>query len=155
MLTLAYAFELAKHSFNLVLISRTQQKLEKTAKEICEKYPEIQVQTIAFDFKNSNVEDYEKIIFSKLDKLEIGLLVNNVGMSYEYSDQLHKTPLQLSRDLLIVNSLPVTILTSRILSQMTKRNRGIVVNIASSVSYSPIIYWNVYASVKVDFFVIV
>jgi short-subunit dehydrogenase len=138
-----------------VLISRTQQKLEKTAKEICEKYSPIQVQTIAFDFKNSNVEDYEKVIFSILDNMEIGLLVNNVGMSYEYSDQLHKTPLQLSRDLLIVNSLPVTILTSRILSQMTKRNRGIVVNIASSVSYSPIIYWNVYASVKVDFFVIV
>jgi 17beta-estradiol 17-dehydrogenase / very-long-chain 3-oxoacyl-CoA reductase len=116
MLILAYAFELAKHSFNLVLISRTQQKLDKTAKEIRKKYPEIQVQTIAFDFKNSNVEDYEKIIFSKLDKLDIGLLVNNVGMISGYYGQLHKTPLQMARDVLIVNSVPVTLLTSRILA---------------------------------------
>jgi 17beta-estradiol 17-dehydrogenase / very-long-chain 3-oxoacyl-CoA reductase len=135
-----------------VLISRTQQKLEKTAKEICEKYSPIQVQTIAFDFKNSNVEDYEKVIFSILDNMEIGLLVNNVGMFSDYYDQLHVTPLQMARDVLIVNSVPVTILTSRILSQMTKRNKGIIVNISSSASYRQVIYCNIYSAVKVDFF---
>jgi hypothetical protein len=139
-----------------VLISRTQQKLDKTAEEIREKYPPIQVQTIVFEFTNSNVENYEKAIFSKLDKLEIGLLVNNVGIgigaSSDFYDKLHTMPLQRTRDILIVNSFPVTILTSRILAQMTKRNKGIIVNISSSAAYKQTIYRNVYAAAKVDFF---
>lgn len=132
---------MAKHSFNLVLISRTQQKLDKTAEEIHEKYPQIQIQTLAFDFTNTKVEDYERVIFSLLDNLPIGILgifyslkwlillyfsVNNVGMISDYPDQLHKIPIQTTRDVLVVDVLPSTLLTSRILQQMAERNRGII-----------------------------
>lgn len=70
----AYAFEIAKHGFNLVLISRSQQKLDAVAQEIHEAHPQITIQTIAFDFKTPSVEEYELKIFSVLDNLPIGLL---------------------------------------------------------------------------------
>jgi short-subunit dehydrogenase len=57
-----------------VLISRNQTKLDKTAEELHAAYPEIQIQTIAFNFTNTKTEDYESVIFSLLDNLPIGLL---------------------------------------------------------------------------------
>ena len=70
----AYAFELAKKNFNLVLISRSIDKLNEVSKEITQKFDHIQVKTIAFDFTNTNLADYEATIFSVLGELEVGLL---------------------------------------------------------------------------------
>lgn len=69
-----YAFELAKKGFNLVLISRTAEKLSVVANEIKEKYASVEVKTIAFDFTNANLKDYESVIFNDLNQLEIGVL---------------------------------------------------------------------------------
>jgi 17beta-estradiol 17-dehydrogenase / very-long-chain 3-oxoacyl-CoA reductase len=65
---------LAKKGFNLVLISRTQQKLDKVASDIHEKYSSAEIKTIAFDFTNANLADYESMIFSVLNQLEVGVL---------------------------------------------------------------------------------
>ncbi|CAF1116421.1 unnamed protein product [Adineta steineri] len=46
----AYAHQLAKRGLNIVLISRTKERLEEVAKEIQNKYSNIQVKTIPIDF---------------------------------------------------------------------------------------------------------
>ena len=69
----AYAVELAKLKFNLVIISRTEAKLKKIATEIGELY-DVEVRTIVFDFTNANYDDYERKIFGVLSQLQIGLL---------------------------------------------------------------------------------
>jgi 17beta-estradiol 17-dehydrogenase / very-long-chain 3-oxoacyl-CoA reductase len=46
----AFAFELAKRGLNVVLISRTKEKLEQMAKEIQSKYAATQVKIIPIDF---------------------------------------------------------------------------------------------------------
>ncbi|KAJ8951942.1 hypothetical protein NQ318_013609 [Aromia moschata] len=75
----AYAELLAKKGLKIVLISRTQSKLDDVAKEIEQKY-NVETKTIAANFTNTTV------IYSEIDKqltgLDIGVLVNNVGMSY-------------------------------------------------------------------------
>lgn len=70
----AYAFELARKGFNIIIVSRTQSKLDETSKEIKEKHSTIDVKTISFDFTNSSVEDYEKHLINELKKYEIGIL---------------------------------------------------------------------------------
>lgn len=70
----AYAMELAKKNFNVVLISRSQNKLDEVAKEIGEKFDHIEVRTISFDFTNANLADYETQIFDRLKDVEIGIL---------------------------------------------------------------------------------
>ncbi|KAL8203380.1 UNVERIFIED_CONTAM: hypothetical protein K2H54_050651 [Gekko kuhli] len=72
----AYSFELAKRGLNTVLISRTFEKLKKVASEI-EKATGRNVKIIQADFtKNDIYDDIEE----RLQGLEIGILVNNVGM---------------------------------------------------------------------------
>ncbi|KAI6183344.1 17beta-hydroxysteroid dehydrogenase [Aphelenchoides bicaudatus] len=145
----AYAFELARKGFDLVLISRTQSKLDDTANEIKQQY-QVDIKTIAFDFSNPNLSEYESKVLSELQKLEIGVLVNNVGLSYEYPERLDRLDggLQRITDITVINTLPVTVLSASILSQMVSRNKGVVVNVSSSAAYHPLFYWAIYSATK-------
>lgn len=71
---------------NVVLISRTASKLTATADEITA-LVNVQVKCITADF-SEYVELYARIE-KELAGLDIGILVNNVGMSYEYPEYLH------------------------------------------------------------------
>lgn len=66
----------------VVLISRSQDKLDQVSSEIKEKF-KVETRTIAVDF---TLEDIYDKIKTGLAGLEIGVLVNNVGMSYEYPE---------------------------------------------------------------------
>jgi 17beta-estradiol 17-dehydrogenase / very-long-chain 3-oxoacyl-CoA reductase len=147
----AYAFELAKKNFHLVLISRTAEKLREIADEITKKYNHIQVKTIAFDFTSAELNEYESKIFTVLNELEVGVLVNNVGMSYEYPEKLHAIEggLKRVRDITVINTVPTTVLSAYILKQMTNRNnRGVIINLASSAGCFPMSCWAVYSATK-------
>lgn len=69
----AYAVELAARGFNLVLISRTAEKLERTAAEIRVEHP-VKIETIAFDFTNPSIAAYEAELLPRLRELPIGVL---------------------------------------------------------------------------------
>lgn len=70
----AYAIGLAKRGFNLLLISRSEEKLNAVSSEIRILALGIDVRTITFDFVTANVSDYEEKIFAVLRDYEIGLL---------------------------------------------------------------------------------
>ncbi|MCP9259313.1 Estradiol 17-beta-dehydrogenase 12 [Dirofilaria immitis] len=141
----AYAFELARYGFSIILISRTQSKLNAVREEL-----EKNVRTIAFDFTSGSVDEYEKTVLSLLRKLDIGILVNNVGVSFSYPEVIHQAEggLQKLADVDIVNTLPITLLSAAILPQMIERNNGIVVNISSASAYTPLELLSVYSSSK-------
>lgn len=146
----AYAFELAHKGFDLVLVSRTQSKLDTTAEEIKQKHSGITIKTIAFDFSETKLDVYQKRLLDELEKLEIGVLINNVGLSYEYPERLDRVDGGLERviNVNVVNTLPPTILSAMVLKQMAKRNCGIIVNISSSAAYHPLFYWSIYSASK-------
>lgn len=75
----AYAEQMAKNGINVVLISRTLEKLNEQAKEIADKY-KVETKVIAADFTEAN--SIYPNIKTQLADLDIGILVNNVGMSY-------------------------------------------------------------------------
>ncbi|OZC11625.1 oxidoreductase, short chain dehydrogenase/reductase family protein [Onchocerca flexuosa] len=145
----AYAFELAKRGFSIVLISRTQNKLDIVKEELEKEYG-IEIRTIAFDFTSGSVNDYEKTVLLLLRELDIGILVNNVGVSFSYPEVIHKAEggLQRLADIDIVNTLPVTLLCAAVLPQMVERNSGIIVNISSATSYTPLDLLSVYSASK-------
>jgi short-subunit dehydrogenase len=64
---------LARKGFDLVLISRTQSKLDATADEIKQQH-NVEIKTIAFDFSNPNLAEYQNKVLSQLEKLEVGVL---------------------------------------------------------------------------------
>ncbi|XP_071511313.1 inactive hydroxysteroid dehydrogenase-like protein 1 [Diadema antillarum] len=72
----AYAMELAQYGVNIVLISRSSERLKKVASEIESLY-NVQTKVVKADF-SQGAEIYPDIA-AHLDGIEVGILVNNVG----------------------------------------------------------------------------
>ncbi|VDP32204.1 unnamed protein product [Heligmosomoides polygyrus] len=145
----AYAYELAGKGFNVYLISRTQSKLEEVQHDILQKFNKISVKTFAFDFCVGSVDSYSSLL-NALNEVDVGVLVNNVGMSYEYPEALHDVDGGVQRigAITVINTLPPTVLSAHIIKQMLPRNKGVVINVASAAAYNHMALWAVYSATK-------
>ncbi|XP_070551325.1 very-long-chain 3-oxoacyl-CoA reductase-like [Ptychodera flava] len=148
----AYAEELASKGLNIVLLSRSQEKLERVAKEI-ETTSKVQTKIIIVDFTDGPgvYENIEREVAG----LEIGVLVNNVGMTSRL-DRFLKAP-NLDKyitDIINVNVLAATHMTRILLPAMVQRQKGAIINISSGSGKIPTPLLTVYSSTKgyLDFF---
>uniref|UniRef100_A0A8R1Z9M1 Dehydrogenase n=1 Tax=Pristionchus pacificus TaxID=54126 RepID=A0A8R1Z9M1_PRIPA len=145
----AFAYELARMKFNIILISRCQSKLDLVAKELEGEFPEVKFRIIVFDFTASKIEEYQPL-FDELYSYEIGVLVNNVGMTMPCPEILHKVrgdKDELAR-ISTVNTLPMLMLSSAVLEYMALRKKGIIINITTGFALSDAPLWNVYSASK-------
>ncbi|XP_005371693.1 testosterone 17-beta-dehydrogenase 3 [Microtus ochrogaster] len=134
----AYAFELAKHGLNVVLISRTLEKLQAIAEEI-EGATESRVKIVQADFTREDIYDHIK---EKLKGLEIGILVNNVGMLPSLlPSRFLNTPGEI-QSLIHCNVTSVVKMTQLVLKRMESRQKGLILNISSGAALCP---WPLYA----------
>ncbi|GFU38017.1 very-long-chain 3-oxoacyl-CoA reductase-A [Nephila pilipes] len=142
----AYAEELAARGFNICLISRNFEKLNFAAKEIAENY-KISTKTIVVDFTDGP-DIYERIKAELLELEEgIGVLVNNVGMSYKYAECFHAVPngFNVMWDLINSNVTSCTMMMKIIIPMMEK---GIIINISSLMAVYPMPMLAVYSASK-------
>ncbi|XP_016140097.1 testosterone 17-beta-dehydrogenase 3-like [Sinocyclocheilus grahami] len=72
----AYAEELSKLGMSVIVISRNQEKLDRAARKI-ELTTGQEIKVIAADFTKDDIYDH---IQEKIKGLDIGILVNNVGI---------------------------------------------------------------------------
>ena len=91
----------------------------------------VETKIIDVDFTNGP-HIYDKIA-ENIKNLEIGILVNNVGMAMERVDYFLNQPnLQKQiQNLVFCNVLPTTNMCRIIMPQMVQRGRGLVINISS------------------------
>lgn len=82
----AYAAEFARAGLNVVLVSRTQSRLDEAAAEIAEKAPGVEIKTIAVDMGSGKASGIYETIEAEIGELNVGVLVNNVGMSYDHAE---------------------------------------------------------------------
>lgn len=143
----AYAKALAKKGLNVVLISRTRSKLEEVAKEI-EAESKVQTRIVTADF-TSGPEIYEGIRAQTAD-LEVGVLVNNVGMSYANPEYYLGLPDQekFISNIVTCNIFSVTRMCGLFLPGMVERRKGVVINISSLSAVIPAPLLTVYAASK-------
>lgn len=134
----AYAFELARKGQNVLIISRTQSKLDATAKEIEAKHANVEVRTLAVDFSSFGAGDSQHAkVAAAIDGMEVGVLINNVGMSYPYPQYFHELSDDEVAKLLQLNVNSTTWMTRLVLPGMVERKRGAVVNVSSTSGLIP------------------
>ncbi|XP_018581765.1 hydroxysteroid (20-beta) dehydrogenase 2 isoform X2 [Scleropages formosus] len=145
----AYADELARRGLDLILISRSIEKLHTAAKEIESQYGR-QTHVIQVDFTKG--PSIYPIIAEKLQGLEIGILVNNVGMNYAgmlvyFLDV--PDPEKSITDVINCNMLSVAQMTRLVLPHMLERHKGLIINISSEAGSQPQPMLALYSATKV------
>ncbi|XP_006825426.1 very-long-chain 3-oxoacyl-CoA reductase-like, partial [Saccoglossus kowalevskii] len=147
-----YARQLAEHGVNIALLSRSKEKLLKVAKEIESSY-HVKTKIIVVDF-TGGYEIYQDIK-TQLKDLDIGVLVNNVGIGMSVFEFLEIEDLTKKvTDIVNVNVLAATKMTQLVLPCMVGRKKGVIINISSSAGRVPVPLMMVYSSTKayMDFF---
>lgn len=143
----AFAEYLAKQKKNIILISRNEIKLEQVARELQTKY-KVQTKVIVANFT------YTEHIYHDIDKqlqdVDIGILINNVGMSYSYPEYFLdvKGKDEIFNNIINCNIFSITNMCKIVMPRMVKKRQGIVINVASTAAQIPSPLLTVYAASK-------
>ncbi|GJQ70173.1 hypothetical protein Trydic_g22633 [Trypoxylus dichotomus] len=141
-----YAKELAKRGLNIILISRSKEKLQTTADEIEKEYS-VKTKIVVADFSKGAPAINQ--IREEIRNFEIGILVNNVGTQYSYPMCVGEVPEEQLWDIINVNVGAVTMMTRMLVEVMKKRGKGAIVNVSSGSELQPLPLMTVYAASKV------
>ncbi|MCQ4022646.1 MULTISPECIES: SDR family oxidoreductase [unclassified Ruminococcus] len=139
-----FAKAFAKRGDNLILVSRSKDKLEIIAKNLREKHG-IKVEVIALDLSLEHIADtlYNEVISRKLT---VDKLINNAG--FATTGLLHTTDYLKQHEEIMLNVTTMTELTYLFIKDMSKAGRGAIINLGSCVSFTPFPYSAVYAATK-------
>ncbi|TKY47717.1 Very-long-chain 3-oxoacyl-CoA reductase 1 [Spatholobus suberectus] len=129
----SFAFELARKGLNLVLVGRNPDKLKDVSDSIVSKFGKTEVRTVVVDFAGDLDEGVARI-GAAIEGLDVGVLVNNVGVSYPYARFFHEVDEGLLNNLIKVNVVGTTKVTQAVLPGMLKRKKGAIVNIGSGAA---------------------
>lgn len=125
--------ELAKRNYNLIIVSRDPEKLEKAKEEIQKEY-KIEIDVIPVDLSNEEecIKLYEKV-HEKYGAIDV--LINNAGFGDcgEFVD----TSLEKEMKMIKTNITAYHILTKLFMQDMVKQNKGHIMNVASIAGFMP------------------
>jgi len=135
---------LAQKGFDMVLVARNIDKLQKLKEEL-EANNKVKVRVISKDL--SDVQN-AIALYHDIKKLgiEITILINNAGVG-EYGDFL-QIPLEKELKMIELNISSLVALTKLYTTDMKSQNHGRVMNLCSLLSFFPFPYFSVYAATK-------
>ena len=134
----AFARDLARRGFSLVLVARRQGALAAIARELG-----ADTESLALDLTE---EDAVTQVINRLEAGDISVVVNNAGVGYRglVAGQSDESITQLSR----LNFETPMRLARAALGPMLASRSGAVINVVSMGAFQPVPYLNVYAATK-------
>jgi len=134
----------ARDKYDLVLVARNEEMLNKLADELKNKY-QIKTKVLAFDLTH---DDSPQLIFAELqkEKIEIDVLVNNAGFGLE--GKFQDTNLTTELDMIKLNVSSLVEMTKLFLEPMLKRKFGKIMQVASIAGFLPGPYMSIYYATK-------
>ncbi len=123
----SFALECAERGYNLLLVDLPAANPEKLEKFLQENYP-VQVKSLGADL--SAPEAPAQIVKKIKDEgLEVGLLVNNAGLSQ--NEFFENTDSEYMRKMIEVNCISYVALTSALLPELKKQKKSHIINVSS------------------------
>uniref|UniRef100_M8CCX9 Estradiol 17-beta-dehydrogenase 12 n=1 Tax=Aegilops tauschii TaxID=37682 RepID=M8CCX9_AEGTA len=165
------ALELARRGLNLVLVGRDRGALQDIAGSASDTHG-VLTKTVQFDFSLVSTPQGERKHHARstpqgttvrgtgeeamgrlrqaVERLEVGVLVNNAGVATPHATYLHEADAEAWVRMIRVNLWAVTEVTAAVLPGMVERGRGAVVNIGSGAAEAlpPYPLYSVYAATK-------
>lgn len=139
----ATALAFAKSGIDLVLVSRSQSKLDAVAQAA--RSLGVDAQTYAMDLADVNtVRSQLETLISKTSAIDI--LVNNAGMGY--TGTLSETPLADWQRVIDLNLTSVFQCIQAVLPGMRSQKRGTIINVASIAAHQTFPNWGAYCVSK-------
>lgn len=118
---------LVNEGYDVILVARRKTKLEKLTKELGDKASYI-VKDISSTYNCME-------LYNEVKKENIDILINNAG--FGLCGTFTETDLNRELEMIDLNMKTVHILTKQFLKDMKKRNRGYILNVASSAAFAP------------------
>ncbi len=140
----AFAEELAAQNYNLVLVARSENKLNELAKQLQQKF-QVKVDVIAKDLTEIGTTN-AVFDFTIQKELTIDLLINNAGFG-DYGD-FAETDEERQIKMIQLNILALVDLTHKYLPLMRERRSGSIINVSSIAAFQPMPYLSVYSASK-------
>lgn len=147
----AVATELYRRGYNLVLVSRTMDRLQSARAEIAMSCTSRQgddlIKVVQFDFStNTSAAEYAKLKAEL--PAQVSVLYNNVGVSYDHAMFVEELSDAKLDAILEVNMRSMVKLTSLVLPGMLEANSGAIINIGSAAGSIADPLYSVYSGSK-------
>ena len=127
----AFVFGLAKLGFNVLMLSRNEQKLKEMKQEISSKNKSTKVDYMVIDLGKKGGDSVPQELKKFIAANEIAILVNNAGLNTEYPKLYIDNTVEEIESILDVNCRSVCLLTREVLPSMIHRRSGLVINVSS------------------------
>ncbi|KAI3661501.1 hypothetical protein MP638_007231 [Amoeboaphelidium occidentale] len=141
-----FAVQLAKQKMNIVLVSRTLEKLQNVAKEI-EKESGVDVKVYAMDFTKATKDDFNALA-DVISSLPVGILVNNVATNHSIPTPFIEEDDDILENIVNVNITGTLRMTKMVLPKMAEAKTGLILNVGSFAGQVPTPYLQTYSGSK-------
>lgn len=129
----AFAYELAGDGYQLVLVARSDEELNRVAGVVATKL-DVETVAIPFDLAKPNAAD-ELDAELRRRRLSPDMLVNNAG--YGLRGEAAELDVREQLEMIDLNIRALTELTLRCANSMKRRGRGGIINVSSTAAYMP------------------
>lgn len=129
----ALAREHARHGGDLVLVARSEDKLEAIAAALSSEFG-VTVRVRATDLSRADQVD-NLIAWLAAERIDVDILINNAG--FGLYGLFAETEWEREAMMIDLNVRALTHLTKRLLPPMIARGRGRILNVASTASFQP------------------
>lgn len=139
-----FARALAARGRNLVLVARSQDKLDALARELTSHHG-VHAEPVALDLSETGAASHLAQILRER-AFAIDLLINNAGFGAH--GEFWQLPLERQSQMLRLNIDALVELTYLLLPAMIEKRRGAIINVSSTASFQPVPYTTVYSATK-------
>jgi 17beta-estradiol 17-dehydrogenase / very-long-chain 3-oxoacyl-CoA reductase len=143
-----FAEVLCERGFNLVLLSRNQEKLQDLSRALEKINNKVQTKVLPVNCSDVSPANFERIR-QGIEGLDVSILVNNVGVNLEIPTALEDNTDEMLDNMINVNIIFTTKLTRLVIPILKRRPGGsIVLNLTSLASRVPLPLLTVYSASK-------